>query len=113
MNPNIRTGTVEGTGAAINISLGFIPDYVKVINVEDGDIMFEWFAGMTNGHAIQSINVVDSGTSGAAGLSRITSNGISAYNGSTTAGAGFTLGTAISENGKDLAYLAVRNGAGA
>lgn len=113
MNPNIRTGTLEGDGAAQNISLGFIPSYVKVVNVEDGDIMFEWWDSMTDGHALQTINVVDSGTSGSAGMSRITANGISAYAGSASAGAGFTIGTAISENGKDLAYIAVRDGAGA
>ena len=37
MQPLIRTGFVLGTGAAINVELGFIPDYVRVANVTDGD----------------------------------------------------------------------------
>lgn len=110
MNPNIRVGTVEGTGAALSIVLGFVPDYVKVINVEDGDVAFEWFAGMTAGHAIKTQAIVDSGSTGNASMEKITSNGISPLEGSN--GAGFTIGTAISENEKDLAYVAVRSGAG-
>jgi hypothetical protein len=42
----IAFGTCDGTGAAINVCLGFIPSYVKVINMEDaGSLMpvVEWF----------------------------------------------------------------------
>lgn len=110
----IKTGTYTGTGAAINISLGFKPNHVRVVNVTDGDIAWEWFQGMTAGHALQSISVVDNATSGAAGMSRITSNGISQYAGSAgSAGEGFTIGTALSESGKTFAYIAQRCGTGA
>ena len=35
-------GTCDGTAAAINVSLGFVPSYVKVINAEDaGTLMAE------------------------------------------------------------------------
>lgn len=105
MNPNIRTGKVEGTGAAVDVVLGFVPDYVEVVNVEDGDAKYQWFKGMTDGHAIQSVN------NAATQFSRITANGISELEGED--GAGFTIGSAISENGKDLYYLAVRNGVAA
>lgn len=37
MFPGIKCDFVVGTGAALNVSIGFIPDYVKVINIEDGD----------------------------------------------------------------------------
>lgn len=104
MNPNIRTGTVAGTGAALNVVLGFTPDYVRVVNIEDGDTAFEWWSGMTDGHAIQTTN------HDTAQLSRITSAGITPLDDADD-GAGFTLGTTISEDGKDLAYIAVRNGA--
>lgn len=98
--PNVKVGTTTGTGAALNISLGFAPAYVKVWNITDGDIIHEWWTGMTDGHALQS------GNHASTQFSRITSNGISAYAGSSTASDGFTLGTAISENGKTLGYLA-------
>ena len=35
--PNIKTGTATGTGSAINVSIGFIPDYVRIVNATDLD----------------------------------------------------------------------------
>lgn len=109
MTEQVKIGTYEGTGAAINIELGWVPDHVRVINGEDGDAAWEWFNGFGAGDALQAINVVDSGTSGAAGLSLITSNGIDAYQGSSSVGKGFTVGTALSESGKTFRYVAMRN----
>jgi len=34
---SVRTGYIHGTGAAINVSVGFIPDVVILTNVTDGD----------------------------------------------------------------------------
>lgn len=104
MNPNIRTGTVEGTGAALNVALGFVPDYVRLWNA-DGDTVIEWSSGMTDGHGIKST---------ATGPAAITADGISAYEGAQASeGAGFTIGAdaGVNESGKDIHYLAVRNGA--
>ena len=109
MANSIKTGTYTGDGAAQNIEIGFVPDYVRVINATDGDIAWEWFNGFGAGDALQTINVVDSGTSGAAGMSLITANGIDAYEGSTSAGKGFTIGTALSESAKVFHYIAMRN----
>ena len=106
---NIVIGTYTGTGAAINVPLGFTPDYVEVYNVTDGDDKWEWFSSMTDGHALYSRSVTDNATSGNAGMSRITSNGVSVYAGSTSASKGFTVGTALSESGKTFAYKAIRN----
>ncbi len=42
-------GTCDGTGADINVCLGFKPLYVKVINLEDAGSLFasiEWWNGM-------------------------------------------------------------------
>lgn len=108
MNPNIRTGTYTGNNAAQNIQLGFVPDYIEIHNITDGDVSWRWFKGMTDGHALQNIN------HDTAQNSRITSNGISEYAG--TAGgnaAGFTIGSALSETDKVFRYLAVRSGAAA
>jgi hypothetical protein len=95
----VKSGTVTGTGAALNISLGWVPDYICVINVTDGDEKDEWFSDMPAGHSIQTTTAV----------AKITSNGFTAYEGTSSASSGITLGTAISENGKTLSYFAMRN----
>lgn len=102
------TGSYVGTGAAIDIPLGFTPSYIEVINLTDGDDAWKWFGAMTNGHAIYNRNVADNGTTGNASMSRITANGISAFAGSGTKAKGFTVGTALSENGKTFGYVAHR-----
>lgn len=96
---DIVTGTYEGTGAAINISVGFVPDYVRIINQEDNDALWEWFNGYPAGTA----------TATAAAVADLAANGVTAYTGTTSAAAGFTVGTALSESGKTHYYLAMRN----
>lgn len=38
-----KVGYSLGTGAAINVELGWIPDYVRIINLTDGDKITEGF----------------------------------------------------------------------
>lgn len=45
MKGMIKAGYLVGNGAAQNVSLGFIPDYVKIVNATDGDIITEAFLG--------------------------------------------------------------------
>jgi len=66
--------------------------------------MFEWFTGMSDGTAVRCKGP-------ASGPESLTSNGIGAVNNATD-GVGFQFGNTISENGKSLRYLAVRNGPG-
>lgn len=102
MIPSTVVGTFTGTGAAVNVVIGFKPDYVRIINVTDRDISHEWFRGiMADGTS------VDDG----AALATNADNGVSAYAGTT--GEGFTAGTDISENGKVYGYVAIRSGPGA
>jgi hypothetical protein len=104
MFPNTHVGTVDGTGAAINVVCGFKPDYVEVVNVEDGTRIDKWFRGtMPEGSSIAII--------AAAGPVLNADNGISSYAGPT--GEGFTIGTDISTNGKTLAFVAMRSAPGA
>lgn len=52
----IKVGTVEGTGATLQVECGFVPKYVKVLNIDDAGKMFaslEWFQGMANGSAFK------------------------------------------------------------
>lgn len=111
MANEIRTGTFVGTAAAINIELGFVPDYVKVDNITDGDDSWEFYGGMTAGHALYTRSSVDNATTGNASKSRITANGITLRNPTDYASKqGFTAGTALSESGKTFGYVAMRTG---
>jgi hypothetical protein len=100
MADNLRVGTVTGTGAAVNISLGWIPDFVIIFNATDGDVVDFWANGMT---ALTSVLI------NTAAATRAASDGISTYTGATTAAKGFTIGAGISESAKVLYYLACRN----
>lgn len=99
--PNIKVGSYTGTGAAVNVSLGFTPTYIKIWNATDGDICWEWFNGMGASDALQITNHADTQ------VSLITANAVDTYAGSGTAAEGFTVGTALSESGDTFRYLAI------
>lgn len=42
-----RVGNYTGTGVAYTLELGFIPDWIRIRNRTDGDVVFEWFYGLT------------------------------------------------------------------
>lgn len=104
MNPNIVTGSFTSTANAKTIVCGFVPDYVKVVNFTDADVILEWWKEMGDGKGLKTANHASTQ------LSQVTANGISAYEGSD--GAGFTIGTAIAESDKVLCWMAVRNDPG-
>ena len=97
MVAEVRMGTYEGTGAAINIELGFIPDRVEIINTEDSDAAWIWHRSMGDGKA-QALGT----------LASVAANGVSAYEGDASAALGFTIGTALSESGKTFSWHASR-----
>ena len=73
-----------GTAAAIAITCGFLPRYVKVVNVDSGD-MVEWYEGMAAASACK--------TTGATGVrTKITTLGI------TVNSRGFTIGLDLDVN---------------
>jgi len=86
MDPNkIVFGTCDGTGADINVCLGFKPAYVKLLNLEDGGSLFpslEFWAAMT------AITAFAEGIKELTGttyrqISGLTTTGIRAYAGGT------------------------------
>lgn len=104
MPTNIKTGTVTGTGAALNISLGFSPDAVVIINDTTFDRL-EWFSNMP---AASGFKRVAAGTG-----TKITVNGISQFAGSGTQQTGFTIGAdSVNGSGNTLRYWATANGPG-
>ncbi len=79
------TITVAAQNTAINKSIGFAPDYVKVINVTSA-FGFEWWADMADAEAYFT-----TGSTGVDAL--VTSNGITPYAGTVGGvGKGFTIG---------------------
>lgn len=82
---HFKTGTVEGTGAAINLELGFTPSYVQLINI-DGDASLVWTDTMTDGEGYKTV---------AAGTNaQIATGGITPYAGAEgSASVGITIGT--------------------
>lgn len=87
----IDTGTV----AATSFTLGFKPRYVKVVNVDSGDV-FEWYEGMAAASACKT-----TGSTGA--RTKVTSNGI------TVSENGFTLGldTDVLVSSEQISWVAV------
>jgi len=110
---HVAVGSVEGTGSAINVSIGFTPDYVKCFNYDDAGGLFctvEWWTGMTDGHGLKTTSITDSGTTGKKSSEKITTGGISAYSGTTAGnGAGFTIGADadINASAETIFYIAV------
>lgn len=103
MLPNTVVGTFVGTGAPINVAIGFNPDFMLVTNVTDGDTVQTAFRGLNAAGAATEIGGV--GAANADNALDLT------YEGPT--GQGFTAGTDLSELGKVYGYLAIRTGPGA
>jgi hypothetical protein len=94
----IKVGTWTGTGSAITLQLGFVPDFFMAFNVTDGDYATFWFNGMSAGTSIDI----------AAAVASNAADGVTVYDG--TAGgnaAGLTLGTDLSESAKVYRYIAI------
>ncbi len=100
MKGQIKIGTYEGTGDALNVKIGFVPDFLFIVNVDDGDLVGMWFNGMADDTAVDIATEVAANAAG----------GVTAYAGTRGEdSAGFTVGTDYSENGKTYRYFAVAN----
>jgi len=83
MYKDVKIGTFKGTGAKINIACGFVPSYVKIMNIQDGGGLYatgEWFASMGEGYAWKTKAIVDSGSTGNKSSDLVT-NGIYTFAG--------------------------------
>lgn len=120
MASNFATGTVEGTGSAINVSVGWQPDYVKVWNIDDAGTLYpiiEWHSTMGAGKGFKYLKIADNGSTGNLSSTYVTTGGITAYAGTvgtaSTAGTGegFTIGTDsdLNANGETIVWIAARN----
>jgi len=95
-NTNVAVGSyiTTGTAAAIAITVGFQPRYVRVVNETSGD-QEEWFEGMADAEAFKRV-AAGTGT-------MITSLGI------TPSARGFTIGldTDINVTSEQLSWMAI------
>lgn len=105
-----KIGSYTGNGAAQNISTGFVPDHVRIVNTTAVG-MDEWFQGMAAGTSITAA------TDLAAGAVRAAPGGVTAFRGSPVtnnaspgAGEGFTVGAALSVAGQVYRYVAIQTG---
>jgi hypothetical protein len=62
MTTNFKTGFFYGTGAALNVELGFVPDYVQIVNRTDGDKMHvSWVSKRTMAFTSGGVNEIKAG----------------------------------------------------
>lgn len=95
----VYTGLITGTGAAISVTLGFVPTYVRFCNNTDG-IILEWTPTMGAG---KGLLIAATGKP-----TVISSNGVTA-SASTATFVGVTLGTAaVNTTGDQINYVAMR-----
>lgn len=104
MTKQVKSGTVTGTGAAIDISLGWNPKRVVVLNTTSATLeQLEWITGMDDGAAIKTV---------AAGTrTKIASTGISAFAGDDDEALGFTIGadTDVNVSAEEISWIAYRD----
>ncbi len=109
MLSNIVYGSQNGTGASIDINLGFIPDEVLVVNYASATIEeLRWYKGMADASAIKTVT-------GTVARTKITSLGITPLGGAAADTIkGFRIGadTDVNVNGEALIWRACRNGPG-
>ena len=78
----IRTGTVEGTGSALSIECGFIPQRVELVNI-DGDALCIWTSDMGAGKGYKILGT---------GLGALLASAGVTISASTASFIGFTIG---------------------
>lgn len=109
MHASIIYGTQDGTGASIDINLGFIPDEVIVINTESATVEeLRWYKGMANASAIKTVT-------GTVARTKITTLGITPLGGAATDTVkGFRIGadTDVNVSGETIVWRATRCGPG-
>jgi len=60
----VISGTVNGTGTNLYVGIGFVPDYVRLVNVESavGVAQIEWAANMRDAGCIEGVLTETNGT---------------------------------------------------
>jgi hypothetical protein len=104
MANEIARNSQDGTGAVIDIRLGFVPDYVKVVNIESPTMeQLEYYRGMPAASARKGVV--------GGNATKITTNGITLLTGGPLPD-GFRIGADVDVNvlGETLVWEAHRGG---
>lgn len=95
-------GTYTGDGSGtVTLNLGASPIWGKVWNYTDGDVQWDYYKGMAAGYALTH-NITATAEHGV-----ITSNGFTIVAGTYSAGAGITMGSAMTESAKVFHFFFV------
>jgi hypothetical protein len=98
-NSYFKTGNFEGTGVAVNVSIGWKPKRVTVVDVTL-NLTFVYTDTMTAANAVKT---VADGTQ-----SLVAADMITQYAGSASATAGFTLGATLCADNSIFHWVAER-----
>lgn len=103
-------GTSDATAAAINVGLGYIPKYVRLICLDSDIFTVEYIGGDTTVNVGQGIKTTVKSASSS--TSKLSSNGITVGDVVVDAATGrkekgFTIGTACQANSKDYMWIAL------
>lgn len=121
----IRTGHFEADGDAVNLNLGFIPAYIKIINqsAATGEIaVVEWFKDMGDSKQFETTIIADNGSTADTNFAYSSSGGViteydtTAVDSGTenddddpvrvTGGQGVTIAAAFMDDSDEIWYLA-------
>lgn len=108
MVPSIASGTLLGTGANIYVKCGFVPTYVRVVNIGSATIEeLEWLYGMANASAIKTVT-------GTVARTKITTLGITPRGVTADEEMGFQIGadTDVNVSAERIVWIAMRGGPG-
>lgn len=113
MSNGFKSGSITGTGAAITVSIGWIPEHVEVVNPNDAGSLWptlKWWKGFADASGIKTLRTVDNGSTGNASSNKITTNGITPFAGDATRAPGFIIGADADINvaGEVIYYSAFR-----
>jgi len=115
MNSVVK-GTVEGTGSAINVELGFPPAYVQLFNIDDAGSLcptLDWTPDMGAGKGVLRLSVKGTDEDEVPGQQFLSTGGITAYAGDGDTGkkSGFIIGTNahINASAETIVYVAHRD----
>ncbi len=98
ISPAIAVGLISGNASTIAVVIGFVPDWVEVIDPTNNNLRAFWTTGMSNGAGIK----IDASSMGAL-------NGGTGIAAVTTAGSeGFTIGPTVSVAAAQLRYIAFK-----
>jgi hypothetical protein len=103
----VISGTFNGTGAIVKIACGFLPDFVKVVNITSATLeSIEWNRGMLKGAAAVRGGIKRSGDVAVADAKLAVAAGIQPNTGGNTAAKNQTVDLVYTPANPDFSFVA-------